>query len=198
MADDANEFELKDRLELIESMLAAGRRTTESWGWTFVLWGAAYYTAIAWGYFGHSPLAWPVTMVAAGILTFLLASRKRQSETKTLMGRAVCSIWVALGISMFLLFMSMSFAHILNERVFVAVACAMLGMANATSGLILKWKMQLACSVVWLTSAVVAGFGTRFQSFVVFLVALFFCQIVFGIYAMVRESRRHQRGAVHA
>ena len=48
-------------------MIAEGRRTTESWGWTFVLWGVAYYVAIAWAALGHSTLAWPVTMIAAGI-----------------------------------------------------------------------------------------------------------------------------------
>ena len=47
MADQITERDLKDRLRLIESMIAEGRRTTENWGWTFVLWGVAYYIAIA-------------------------------------------------------------------------------------------------------------------------------------------------------
>ena len=42
------EQELKDRLSLIESMIARGPADTESWGWTFVLWGVAYYVAIGW------------------------------------------------------------------------------------------------------------------------------------------------------
>jgi hypothetical protein len=34
---------------------------------------------------------------------------------------------------------------------------------------------------------------------IVFLAAIFFCQIVFGIYAMIRESRRQRvQGAAHA
>ncbi len=32
--------ELVGRLELIEKMIADGRRTTWRWGWAFVLWGA--------------------------------------------------------------------------------------------------------------------------------------------------------------
>ena len=48
MTASNEELELKDRLSLIETMIAEGRRTTESWGWTFVLWGVAYYVAIAW------------------------------------------------------------------------------------------------------------------------------------------------------
>ena len=48
MNPNIQDQELKDRLSLIESMIAEGRRTTESWGWTFVFWGVAYYVAIAW------------------------------------------------------------------------------------------------------------------------------------------------------
>ena len=47
MPENANEMELKDRLDLIENMLSAGRRKTENWGWTFVLW--------AW------PITWPLS-----------------------------------------------------------------------------------------------------------------------------------------
>ena len=53
MQDHTTEQELKDRLSLIESMIAEGRRKTEGWGWTFVLWGVAYYLAMAWSVWGH-------------------------------------------------------------------------------------------------------------------------------------------------
>jgi hypothetical protein len=190
--------EIKERLDLIESMLAAGRRTTESWGWTFVLWGVAYYIAIAWATWGHTYIAWPITMLAAGVATAVAASRKSSRGPETTIGRAMASIWMALGIAMFLLFMSLGFSRRLEEQVFVAVACAMLGMANATSGMILRWHMQLACAVVWWLAAIGACFASAGQSTMVFLAAIFFCQIVFGIYAMVCESRRRQRGALHA
>ena len=49
----SDELELKDRLKLIESMMAEGRRSTESWGWSFVLWGVAYYVATAWATWGQ-------------------------------------------------------------------------------------------------------------------------------------------------
>lgn len=191
--------ELKDRLNLIENMIAEGRRTTESWGWTFVLWGVAYYIAIAWSTWGKSTLAWPVTMIAAGVITGIVASRHTNSQPETTMGRAIGSIWIAMGISMFLLFMSMGLSHRFEEHVFVAIIGAMLGMANATSSMILKWKMQFACAVVWWAAAVAACFGSENQSTIVFLAAIFFGQIVFGIYAMICESRRHRiQGAAHA
>jgi hypothetical protein len=71
-------------------------------------------------------------------------------------------------------------------------------MANATSSLILKWKMQFACAVVWWAAAVVACFTSEVETGIAFLAALFFCQIVFGIYAMICESRRRNQGATHA
>jgi fatty acid desaturase len=204
MTGNIEEQELKDRLSLIENMIAEGRRGTERWGWTFVLWGVAYYVAIAWSTLGSATLAWPVTMIVAGVITGIVASRMTSSKPETTSGWAMGSIWIALGISMFLLFMAMGISHRFEEHVFVAVIGAMLGMANATSSMILKWKMQFACAVVWWAAAVAACFGSEQQSLVVFLVAIFFCQIVFGIYAMISESRRRRQqqkgseGAVHA
>ncbi len=197
MHEMANTQDLKERLDLIESMLAAGRRKTENWGWTFVLWGVAYYVATLWAAWGSSSLAWPVTMIIAAILTSAIAARKRAHEPETTIGRAIGSIWAALGITMFVLFMAMGFSHRIELHVFVAIIGAMLGMANAASGLILKWKMQLACAIVWWVAAVAACFGDTNQTTIVFLAAIFFCQIVFGIYAMVCGSKR-QHGTAHA
>jgi hypothetical protein len=179
-------------------MLALGRHKTQMWGWTFVLWGAAYYIAIAWSAWGNAALAWPVTMTAAGVLTGLVASRIRNHEAQTTIGRAIASIWIAMGISLFLLMLSLSMTHRVDVHIQVAVVSAIIGTANATSGLILKWKMQIACALVWWAASIAGCFGTESQSSIVFLVAIFFCQIVFGVYAMICESQRRQRGAVHA
>ena len=194
-----DEQELKDRLSLIESMIAEGRRTTESWGWTFVLWGVAYYVAIAWSAWGHSRLAWPVTMIAASVLMGALISRKAHNQPNTTIGRAIGSVWIAMGISMFILFMSLGISgRLVDQHIFVAVIAAMLGTANAASSMILKWKMQFACAVVWWVAAVASCFGTVTQSSIAFLVAIFFCQIVFGIYGMIAVTRKCGSVATHA
>ena len=200
MPEEMSNKDLNDRLALIEAMISEGRRKTERWSWMFLLWGVAYYVAIGWSLWGPSPWAWPVTMLAAGILTGVLASVKAKQTPETTLGRAVGSIWIALGISMFLLFLSLGVTGRFNDfRVFIAIAAAMLGMANATSGLILRWKMQFACAVVWWATAVTACFVTIDQAGVAIVVAIFFCQIVFGIYGIIREGRaKARRGAVHA
>ena len=197
------EQELKDRLSLIESMIAEGRRTTESWGWTFVLWGVAYYIAIAWSTWGKSYIAWPVTMIAAAILTGILASRSASKRPETTIGRAMMAIWAGMGISTFLLMMSLGISGRLELHVAVAIVGTMLGAANATSSIILKWKMQFACALVWWAAAAVSCFISEAHAGIVFLVALFFCQIVFGIYGMLAESRKRKgsganQGAFHA
>jgi len=188
------EQELKDRLSLIENMIAEGRRTTESWGWTFVLWGVAYYVAIAWAYWGQPAIAWPVTMIAASVLTGVLASRSASKSPETTIGRAMMAIWVAMGISLFALMVALGVSGRLESHVSVAVVCTMLGTANATSSIILKWKMQFGCAVVWWASAVAACFTSDGVTSIVFLTAIFICQIVFGIYGMVAESREHKTG----
>lgn len=200
MTGNAEELELKDRLNLIETMIAEGRRTTESWGWTFVLWGVAYYVAIAWASLGRSTLAWPVTMIAASVLTVIVASRDKSKRPETTVGRAMMAIWLAMGISTFTVMLSLGMSGRLELHNSVAIVAAMLGAANATSSIILKWKMQFACAVVWWASAVAACFASDSVTSVVFLAAIFFCQIVFGIYGMIAQSRKQKaaQGVSHA
>jgi hypothetical protein len=199
MAEGVDGNDLKDRLRLIESMIYEGRRTTESWGWTFVLWGFAYYAAIAWSTWGHSAVAWPVTMIGTAVVTMIVGTRKGKGHPDTTIGRAIASIWLCVGVSMLLLFPALGIARRLDEHAFVAIVAAMLGVANGASGTILRWKMQFACAIVWWLTSVSACFGSDAQLEAVFLSALFLCQIVFGIYAMILESRRNRmQGTVHA
>lgn len=201
--ESPEEKELKERLTLIETMIAEGRRTTESWGWTFVLWNLAYYVAIAWTRWGQSTLAWPVTMTAAGVLTGILASRRTGTRPGTTIDRAMMAIWLGMGISTFVIMLSLGMTGRLDAHVSVAIVGAMLGAANATSSIILKWKMQFACAVVWWASAVTACFASESTTAIVFLAAIFCCQIVVGIYAIICEAqgrrlKKVDQGAVHA
>jgi hypothetical protein len=199
MQDHTTEQELKDRLIHIESMIAEGRRHTESWGWTFVLWGVAYYLAIAWSAWRPSAWVWPVTTSIAMIVTAVVASSKVGHHPETTLGRAIGSLWIACGISMFLLFLALGLSGRLTDHLFIAVITAILGMANGASALILRWKVQLACAVVWWVAAVITCFGTDAQSMILFLVAIFLCQIAFGIYGMIAEAQEDkQRGQIHA
>ena len=200
MHEETSTQELNDRVALIECMIAEGRRSTESWGWTFLLWGVAYYVAIGWvalgqrlAIWGSNGLAWPVTMIAAVVVTMVIAFRKDKGQPETTVGRAVVSIWISVAISMLLLFPALSITGRIDEHGFVAIVGAVLAIANGASGMILKWRMQMACAVVWWITSVAACFGSQAQVTAVFLTALFLCQIVFGAYAMILESRRRRQ-----
>jgi hypothetical protein len=200
MQDHTTEQDLKERLSLIESMIGEGRRSIESWGWTFVLWGVAYYLAIAWSAWGHSVWAWPVMVLIAVIVTVVVAFLKAGNHPGTTLGRAIGSIWIALGISMFLLFLALGVSgRLADQHLFMAAMSALLGLANGASALILRWKVQFACAVVWWVVAVAACFGTNAQSTIVFLLATFLCQIVFGIYSHLAVARQREgRSPIHA
>lgn len=199
MHDDMSARDLKERLDLIQSMIAEGRRSTESWGWVFVLWGVAYYVAILSGAMIKNPLVWPVTMISACVLTGIGISVKPRDQPGTKIGHAIGSIWMAAGISMFLVFLSLGTSGRIDQHIMVAVLGAMLGSTNAASAMILRWKMQFACAVVWWACAVFACFGKGSQITIAFLASIFFCQIVFGIYAMMLDSRRRrEHGVIHA
>jgi hypothetical protein len=191
--------DLNDRLRLIESMIQEGRRKTESWGWTFVLWGVAYFVAIGWTALGSKALAWPITMIAAAILTAVLSARQSGHGPETTMSRALGALWGGMGVSMFVLFFSMGFSQRFEPHMFVAVLGAMMGAANAASSILLRWRAQFACALVWWATSVIACFATEAQTSIVYLVAIFLCQIVFGIYAMLRDrNARMQCEAAHA
>jgi hypothetical protein len=201
MAAGNEEQELKDRLKLIESMIAEGRCSTEHYGWTFLLWGVAYYVAIFWSSLCNYGLAWPITMVSTCVLMGFITWRKRGrrgNKPTTTIGRSIWSIWLAMGISMFVLLDAMGFSGRADWRITAAVAATLIGTANAASSIILKWRAQFACAVVWWAAAVVCCFGSETQSTIAFLAAIFFCQIVFGLYLMINEVRARRKGAIHA
>jgi len=205
MSELSNRQELTERLSLIESMIAEGRQSTERWGWTFVLWGIAYYTAIAWARWGNPAIAWPVTMVVAGLITAVVSTRRSIGHPDTTLGRSIASIWIASGLSLFLFGFGASLSGHLEQHTFLAVICTLLGSANGASGILLRWKAQFAAALVWWATAGVALFGSVTQGSIAFLAAIFLGQIVFGIYMMISEAHgtkpgqaRSTTGASHA
>jgi hypothetical protein len=113
------------------------------------------------------------------------------------------AIWLGMGISTFLIMMSLGISGKMDIHVGVAIVGALVGGANAASSIILKWKMQFACAMVWWATGIAALFTSDSQTGIVFLVAIFFCQIVFGVYCMIAEAGKRKasagrQGAYHA
>ena len=110
MSGETDSLELTERLRLIESMIAEGRRSTRQWGWTFVLWGVAYLVATAWATWSKSWPAWPVTMTVTAVLSGVIANRITRGHPETALGRAIGAVWIAMGSSLMVVLVCLSVA----------------------------------------------------------------------------------------
>lgn len=188
--EQANRQDMQERFELIEKMMLEARRTTEYWGWNFVLWGTAYLIAIAWASLGRMPsLAWPVTIIAAGIATAVIARKKIQGKPGTVLGRAMMAIWTAVGAALFIFcFATSSAGHWDTHASTAAIEC-FLGAANMASGILLHWRLQTSVGILWWAAAIATCFVTASQVGWIFIAITLVGMIGFGLYLMVLESR---------
>jgi hypothetical protein len=188
-----NERELTERIALIESMMQAGRKSTEYWGWVFLLWGIAYLVAVAWASLlpntGGRWLAWPVTMIFATLLTIGIARRRSRNKPQTEKARGIQAIWTAVGSGIFVFAFPVAYSGHLDPHTFMAGIEALLGVAYVASGLTLRWSTQVVLGALWWAAAIASCFVSGNGVAYVFLAATFVCMIGFGIYLMIRESR---------
>ncbi len=199
--DNTMDHELQGRLALMESMIAEGRKTTEYWGWAFVLWGIAYFVAIGWSYLsGRGDIAWPVTMIGGVVLTTMIARAKKTGRACTTTSRAISSIWTAVGLAFFAYCFPLSASGHAEPHAFQATVEVLLGVANLASGLLLRWRQQRVIGLLWMSAAVATCFVSRSAIVIIFMVATLVCLVGFGVYLMIRESRDKARAGqvVHA
>ncbi len=202
MSNPPNVNDLDDRLRLIQAMIAEGRQKTRSWGWSFLLWGIAYYVAIAWATLGHSALAWPVTMVAATLLTVLFAWRSADTTPSTTAGRSIGALWLAGGTALFVFGFCAANSGNVSPQALIAGVEVILGLVNLASGRILCWWTQQVCGYLWTAFAAVSFFVPQQTAGYLFLAAIFLCNILFGAYLMLTEMRTTKTisasGSAHA
>jgi multisubunit Na+/H+ antiporter MnhB subunit len=188
--EHANRQDMQERFELIEKMMLEARRTTEYWGWNFVLWGTAYLIAIAWAAFGRMPnLAWPVTMIAAGLATTVIAKRKKQGNPGTVLGRAMMAIWTSMGVALFVFCFATSGTGHWDTYANIAAIESFLGAANMASGILLRWRAQATVGILWWAAAIATCFVTANQVGWIFIAITIVGMIGFGLYLMVLESK---------
>jgi hypothetical protein len=192
-----NERDISERIALIESMMQAGRKSTEYWGWNFLLWGIAYFVAVAWSSLlpgaGGPLLAWPITMIFAVLLTVGIARRRTRNKPRTEKSRALQAIWTAMGLGIFVFAFPVAWSGHFQGQSFMAAIEVMLGIAHVASGSFLRWPLQIVVGALWWAAAIASCFVSGNGIAYVFLAATFVCNIVFGIYLMIRESRDKAR-----
>lgn len=186
--------ELLTRLDLMETMVREGRKTHEYWGWGFLLWGAAYLIAIGWSHSAHIPnAAWPVTMIAAAVLTAAVGAAGKHAHRQTTLSRSVCAIWTAVGAALFLYGFSIAISGYSELHSFYATVEILLGVANFASALILRWSVQFAVALIWGSAAVASCFAASTAILPLFVAASLLGNVGFGLYLTYCERRDRSR-----
>jgi hypothetical protein len=199
MTEQETQEELLTRFELVEMMLKEGRRSTEYWGWTSVLWGTAYLIAIAWSYWLHQPnIAWPVTMITATVLTVGVATRKKRAKPQTPVSRAITGIWAAVGTAIFIFCFAVGLSGHAEMHVYIATVEILLGVANCAISMVLRWRGQFLIALLWWVSAVVTLFVNAHWVTPILVLDTLIGFLGFGLYLMYRERRDRRLRVQHA
>jgi hypothetical protein len=199
MTEQETHDELLTRFELVEMMVKEGRRSTEYWGWTFVLWGTAYLIAIAWSYWSRRPdIAWPVTMIAATVLTIVVATKKKRAKPQTPISRAIASIWTAVGTAIFIFCFAVAISGHGEMHSYTAAIEILIGVANCAVSMVLRWPGQFMIAILWWISAVATCFVSSpwITPILVFDTLIGF--LGFGLYLMYCERRDRRALVQHA
>jgi hypothetical protein len=188
--------DLLTRFELVEVMVKEGRRSTEYWGWSFVVWGSAYLIATGWSYWLRTPeLAWAVSMMAALAVTlFACRAKKTKGKLHTTVSRSISAIWTAMGIALFIFCFGSSISGHAESHSFVAAIECFLGATNCASSMVLRWRGQFLIALMWWAAAAVTCFAPEQAIAPIFIAATLIGMVGFGLYLMYCERR--DRGAV--
>jgi hypothetical protein len=149
--------EMLDRLKLIETMMAEGRRSTERWGWSFLLWGIGPLIAMWWvARWPYATWAWPV-MMGVCIVTngIVLKTRNRQGATTT-STRSIQAVWKCAGATVLLVSFGAAWSGAGDLRSLLIALFALAAVANGTSSLILQWWPQFLAALVWWVACALA------------------------------------------
>jgi hypothetical protein len=120
--------------------------------------------------------------------------RRKSRRTATTLGRAIGSIWTAMGLSMFIVLCAMGYSGSnFDGRAMIAVFAGMVGFANAACSMTLRWKAQFFCALLWWAAAAAACYCSMRQVLIIFLAAIFFGQIAFGGAMMISEYRQRKQ-----
>jgi hypothetical protein len=149
---------LEARLNLVETMIEEGRQTTESWGWVFLLWGAGPLLALLWtAQWPFSAWAWPVTTVICVLLNGIgIKLHRRRGHARTVPMRSIGAVWLCAGLSVLFLGFGVAASPARDPHMVYAALFVLAAVAHATSGIILRWRLQFLVALVWWLSAALA------------------------------------------
>jgi hypothetical protein len=99
-------------------------------------------------------------------------------------------VWMAVGSGIFVFAFPAIYSGHFEAHAFMAAIEVMLGIAHVAAGSMLRWSTQIAVGVLWWVAAIATCFvPTGNDVAFIFLAAVLVCNIGFGTYLMIRESR---------
>jgi len=196
--DGVGRADLLQRLELMECMIAEGRKSTMRNGWIFVLWGLVDFAGMGWQYYWpHSPFtlrwAWPICLSVGAVITVAgkMLQKRRPSGSKNAQCRSVEAVWAMMGVGMALYIGTAIAAHLSWETSYMAAIMMMLGTAHGASAVILRWRAQGLVAAAWWAGGVgMLAFHTSQASCNIFLAEMCVGMVLFGLYVMQLERRQ--------
>jgi hypothetical protein len=195
--------EIVQRIELMASMVAEGRRFTARCGWIFLLWGVVGLAATAWRFFEPSShwvggWAWPVCLVAGVVATFIGLALRRSAphRARTTWCRNVEMVWGMMGISLAIYVAAAMTRHLTWQNSYIAGLLVIVGMAHAISAAILRWRVQGAVAAIWWAGGIAAIYArSRGNIEAIMFLEMGLGMALFGLYAMML-GRNHGGGWV--
>jgi hypothetical protein len=194
-SDGVTRDDLVRRIELMEAMIAEGRRYTAHYGWIFVLWGVICLAAMAWQFLQpHSHWvgrwAWPICLAIGFAMTYIVLPIQKRGSGRNTRCRSVEAVWSMMSIAMAIFVAAAMLRNLTWQLSYVAAILMILGLAHAVSAAILRWRAQAVVAAIWWLGGI-AAFFARSQNDVnvIFLVEMCFGMILFGLYMMALERR---------
>jgi hypothetical protein len=186
--------DLLQRVALMETMIAEGRSTTAHYGWIFVLWGLVDLSGMGWQWLQpHSYWVWPVTIGTGFLIQIAAVSLRRKTGEfgdRSTRSRSVQAVWsmMALGVSLYCA--AAIERHVTWQISYVAAILMLVGLAHATSSVILRWQAQAVVAALWWAGGIASFFLPGMYLYLLVVAELLFGLVAFGLYAMLMERRR--------
>jgi len=185
--------DLVQRLALMETMIAEGRRSTTRFGWIFVLWGLIDVAGVVWGTLQPNfRWIWPITISSGFALQFIGFALRRSSGHycgKSVQSRSIAAVWGMMGLTILLYVAAAIVEHKAGGIAYIAAILMFIGMAHATSAIILRWRAQGFVAAVWWAGGVATFFIPRDYFLALFVAEMVFGMILFGLYGMWLDRR---------
>jgi len=192
--DGTTREDLIQRVALMETMIAEGRRNTGRFGWIFILWGLVCLSGTGLSYLQpHSYWVWPIVIASGFAIQFIgIAMHRRSGQwpSNNMKSRSVAAVWRMMGIAIILYAIPAILTHTIHQIAYIAAIFMFLGMAHATSAVILRWRAQAVVAGLWWAGGIATYFVPRDYVITIYVVEMVCCMVLFGVYAMWLERQR--------